>query len=63
MDEKNSALREATMDVARTLVKSGGGYLIAHGLATSSDVAVLAGAAAVLVGLVWSWISTSGAFG
>lgn len=50
--------REMMMDVVRTLVKSVGGGLVAHGVVTGDQLTMLAGGAAVAFGLIWSWVST-----
>lgn len=51
-------MKEALMDVVRTVIKSYGGYLVAAGMITADQNQTLAGAAAIAVGLIWSWVST-----
>lgn len=52
-------LKEAVVDVIRTFIKSYGGYLVAVGAITKDQNDMLAGAAAIAVGLIWSWLSTN----
>ena len=51
-------VREALMDVVRTVLKGVGGALVADGVITSDQNVALAGAAALAFGLIWSWVST-----
>ena len=51
-------MKEAVMDMIRTAIKSFGGALVASGVITADQNATLAGAAAIAIGLIWSWVST-----
>jgi hypothetical protein len=51
-------MKEGVMDIARTAIKSFGGALVASGMITADQNATLAGAAAIAIGLIWSWVST-----
>jgi hypothetical protein len=51
-------IKEAVMDVVRTAIKAFGGGLVTAGVLTADQNATLAGAAALAVGLIWSWVST-----
>lgn len=51
-------MREAVMDIVRTAVKSYGGGLVGAGILTQDQNTTLAGAAAIAIGLIWSWVST-----
>lgn len=54
-DPQEGAVSEQMASVIRSVLKSAGGGLVGAGLVTSGELEVLAGAAAVLVGLAWSW--------
>lgn len=47
-------MNDIILGLARHILTSGGGYLVAHGLATSGDAQMLIGAGLVLVGMVLS---------
>ena len=51
-------MKEAIMDVVRTVIKSLGGALVSAGIITQDQNTTLAGAAAIAIGLIWSWVST-----
>lgn len=48
-------VNEQVASVVRSVLKSAGGGLVGAGVVTSGELEVLAGAAAILVGLAWSW--------
>lgn len=53
--DEEVTVNEQLASVIRTVIKSAGGGLVGAGVVTSSELEVLAGAVAVLIGLAWSW--------
>jgi hypothetical protein len=52
---EGGSMNEQIASVIRTIIKSAGGGLVGAGVVTNSEMEALAGAAAILLGLAWSW--------
>ena len=53
--QEGGNMNEQVSSVIRTVIKTAGGGLVGTGLVTSGELEILAGAVAIIVGLVWSW--------
>ena len=48
-------MNEQIASVLRTVIKSAGGSLVGAGIVTDGQMEILAGAAAIIIGMAWSW--------
>lgn len=53
----DKTMQAVVMGVARHLLTAGGGYLVAHGLATGDSTTDAVGAVITLIGFIWSVVS------
>lgn len=53
--KRGDFMSEQFASVIRTVFKAVGGGLVTNGVVSASELELLAGAVAILVGVVWSW--------